>query len=222
MKRLDYPLFTLPLCALVVLGVACDPVIETDDTAAEEEEEEEEETLGPDEPEPEPEPEPDPGETSGETGGVDPVDPVSLGEDGVAHRFEDLPMHDPGAGESTSTSGGEPAHDPQALVIDFATLPETCGQPSPVLPCGEHASITLILAPEHQAVGTYVLFEQVDAFSTATGPMRDDPEDCWWGGGTLSGMLEITAIDEHHIEGRLFDTDAFDFDANVSFDVPIC
>ena len=126
-------------------------------------------------------------------------------------------------GGSTTTTGGEPAHDPQALVVELSTLDNTCEDPNPSMPCGEHASITLIIEPDQQQVGTYILFEQVDAFSFATGPIQSaDPEDCWGGGGTLGGVLEILAIDENHIAGRLTETDSFDFDADVAFSVPIC
>jgi hypothetical protein len=54
----------------------------------------------------------------------------------------------------------------------------------------------------------------------ATGP-ADEFGECWWGGGSLEGTLELDAVDGP-IVGRIVDAQAFDFDANVEFSAVRC
>jgi hypothetical protein len=159
----------------------------------------------------------DTGEATSETGEV----PPPSGEPyAFAMRYGDLPELEPGNSDSGG-SDGEPFQDDDALVVTIATAAQTCDDPHAALPCGGNFSIGFILPPDIQAPGTYALWEE--AFGTSTYAAPPYPEgDCAWGGGSLSGFVEIETIDAQHVVGRLYDTDAWDFDANLDFDAPIC
>jgi hypothetical protein len=149
-------------------------------------------------------------------------DPPPAGEPyAFAMRFGDLPEIDPGASDSGGSSDGEPFQDDDALVVTIASAAQTCDDPHAALPCGGNFSIGFILPPEIQAPGTYQLWEEAFGMSTYAAPPYPEG-DCAWGGGSLDGFVEIEAIDASHVAGRLFDTDAWDFDANLEFDAAIC
>lgn len=97
----------------------------------------------------------------------------------------------------------------------------TCEQPWDGPGCGGNWRISFTLLPEMQAPGSYDLFEEaLGSFGFADEPHPEG--DCAWGGGTLGGTLVIDAIDDTSVSGHIEDSDAFDFDADVSFVVPRC
>ena len=161
----------------------------------------------------------DTGDSDDSDGDIEPVgEPYAF-----AMRYGDLPDVD--SGESGSDSGGggddEPWQDADALYVKIATTAKTCEDPFAAVPCGGHYSVSFILPPEIQAPGTYALFDEAfGGFTYAFEPYEEG--DCGWGGGSLDGVLEIEHIDQDHVVGRLLDTDAFDFDANIEFDAPLC
>jgi hypothetical protein len=157
----------------------------------------------------------DVGMTTGEVPPPSTDDPYAF-----AMRYGDLPSI-PGESDSGGGSDGEPFQDDNALVVNIASAAQTCADPYAALPCGGHFSIGFILPPDLQAPGTYQLWEETFAHSTYAAPPYPEG-DCAWGGGSLSGFVEIEAIDDQHVAGRLFETDAWDFDANIEFDAEIC
>jgi hypothetical protein len=103
------------------------------------------------------------------------------------------------------TSGG--GFDPDELFLKLSDIGVSCGEASVLLPCGFHWSVSISLPPALQAVGVYDLESpQITAGKSETSELHEDPidaEDCAWGGGGLSGTLEILAIDDSTVHFRL-------------------
>jgi hypothetical protein len=138
-----------------------------------------------------------------------------------AMRYGDLPEVNVGESDSGGGSDGEPFQDDDALVVTIANAAQSCEDPYAALPCGGNFSIGFILPPDIQAPGTYQLWEE--AFGSQTYAAPPYPEgDCAWGGGSLDGLVEIEVIDDTHVVGRLLQTDAWDFDADLEFDAALC
>lgn len=165
-------------------------------------------------------------EATSDTGEVPPdtgEEPVEPGEPyAFAMRYGDLPDVDVGSGSgSGGGSDGEPFQDDDAIVVTIASAAKSCEDPYAALPCGGNYSVSFILPPELQAPGTYQLWEEAYGMSTFAAPPHPEG-DCAWGGGSLDGLVEIEVVDDTHVVGRLLDTDAWDFDANLEFDAPLC
>lgn len=142
------------------------------------------------------------------------------GADGIAISRAQLDAYwdgqDLGAGSSTSSGGGSDLNPDDLFLIIGQPVP-TCAEPQPLLACGGQWDVSIPLAPAMQAPGVVDLSDPaLNAFASETGPMRDDPEDCWWGGGSfVGGTLEVLAIDEAQVVIALEGTgDLNDFDAN--------
>ena len=151
---------------------------------------------------PEPEPEPEPGE-----------------QHAYAIRFGDLPPIGGGGSDTggSSTTGGDEI-DPDTLLVVITTGPDDCDDPWAALACGQW-SVSFSLPPG-SGVGVYSLFPDLNGTSTATGP-ADEIGECWFGGGSLEGTVEITSTDGA-IAGQITDAQSFDFDANVGFVATLC
>ncbi len=102
-------------------------------------------------------------------------------------------------------SGG--SFDPDELFLKLSDIGVSCGEASVLLPCGFHWSVSISLPPALQAVGVYDLESpQITAGKSETSELHEDPideEDCSWGGGGISGTLEILAIDDSSVHFRL-------------------
>lgn len=134
-----------------------------------------------------------------------------------AIRFGDLPPIDVGETD-TGGSGGGTEIDPDTLLVVITTGPDDCDDPWAALACGQW-TIHFSLPPGTEP-GSYALFPDLNGGTTATGP-ADEIGECWWGGGTLEGTVELTAV-EGTVVGRIHDAQSFDFDANVEFSATLC
>lgn len=144
--------------------------------------------------------------------------------DGFAMLHGEIPDIEDDGGSDTGGSGGDDESgipEDALLVVLDSDGSATCEQPWNGPECGGNWRISFTLLPEHQVPGSYDLFEQANGFFG----FADEPHpegDCAWGGGTLGGTLVIDSIDDASISGHIEDSDAFDFDADVSFVVPRC
>lgn len=144
--------------------------------------------------------------------------------DGFAMLHGEIPDIEDDGGSDTGGSGGDGESgipEDALLVVLDGDGSATCEQPWNGPECGGNWRISFTLLPEHQVPGSYDLFEEANGFFG----FADEPHpegDCAWGGGTLGGTLVIDAIDDTSISGHIEDSDAFDFDADVSFVVPRC
>lgn len=125
------------------------------------------------------------------------------------------------SGGGDGDSGGMGGPPPETLMVQISTGFDSCEDPWVPLQCGEQWNILMQIPPELQAPGTYDLFEQLNAIVTVTGPVEPGGF-CSGGGGTLLGQVELFTVDQQEVTGRLFMTDAFDFDANVEFEADGC
>lgn len=133
-----------------------------------------------------------------------------------AIRFGDLPAVD--VGESDSGGSGGTDIDPNTLLVVITTGADGCDDPWAALACGQW-SVSFSLPPG-TTPGSYALFPDLNGMQTATGPI-DETGECWFGGGTLEGTVELTTT-EGAIAGRIVGASAFDFDANVEFVATLC
>ncbi len=118
------------------------------------------------------------------------------------------------SGGDTADTSSEIA--PDALVINITTGPNRCDDPWAGLECGDQWSISMLIPPELQAPGEYMIFEQLDGFYTMTGPF-DGGDQCAGGGGSLEGIATLAVVGEQEVTGELSMTFVGDFDANIPF-----
>ena len=106
---------------------------------------------------------------------------------------------------STTSSGGD-GLDPNDLFLRVSDLGVSCGSPTTELDCGGHWSVTLIVPPALQQIGTYDLEDPaLVQYSTMTETgQAGAPGECPWGGGSLgTGTVEILALDASEVRFRL-------------------
>lgn len=164
------------------------------------------------------------------TGEPPPVEPpvpcageaVALEGPRTAYRQAQLPPN-PNPGTGGSSGGGEP--DPATLYVRLSDQEMSCGDPTAALQCGGHWEVTIAIPPEFQAPGLFSLLgPEVHGSASETGPDSGDNE-CSFGGGSLPATLEIVAIDDLKIEGRLCHVESLlsiDVDLERSFTAFIC
>lgn len=144
--------------------------------------------------------------------------------EGFAMLHGEIPDIEDDGGSDSGGSGGDGGSgipEDALLVVLDSNGTATCEQPWDGPDCGGNWRIGFTLLPEMQSPGSYDLFEEaLGSFGFADEPYPEG--DCAWGGGTLGGTLVIDSIDDASISGRIEDSDAFDFDADVSFVVPRC
>lgn len=137
---------------------------------------------------------------------------------------------DPTAGSTiTSGSGTDPGSggDPNTLTIRFSSHAFTCEDPSKFLECGQGDgwNLQIRIPPEFQSPGLYNLFGS-DIIAISDVVLDEGGDGCGFGGSTVSGSLEIFAVDGDKVEGRLchvealFGEDAPDLEG--SFVAPRC
>ncbi len=186
----------------------------------------------------------DPGDDEDEGGssdsGVDPedtgdTDDGETGEDpgdgeanGIAMLHGEIPDIDPGESGDSGDSGGSGGSGGDGGIPEDAVLvvlsndgAATCEEPWAGSECGGNWTISFTLMPDMLQPGSYNLFEEANGgFSYGFEPHPEG--DCAWGGGSLDGTLVIESVDDDAVIGHIEDSDAFDFDANVSFVAPRC
>ena len=143
----------------------------------------------------------------------------------MAMLYSELPDVSGGSsgGTSGSSGGGEPGIDPDTVYIYLSSQGMLCAEPHATLECENQWRVTIAIPPELQKVGTIPLSTPgLISYATSTGSDHGDGTCSWGGGSFWDGTLEITAIDDTHVEGVLVDTWGLDFDADGSFDAPRC
>ncbi|MCX4242690.1 hypothetical protein [Paraliomyxa miuraensis] len=157
--------------------------------------------------------------TTGASIEPDPGDPNVV--TAFAIRHGDLPSPGGGGLDSGGDDGGSDI-DPDALLVVITNGAATCEDPFAANECGTRWSVSFTLPPALQQPGSYDLWPDLNGGFSVTG--EPYPEgDCSWGGGTLEGVVDILAItDEGLVRGAIHGADAFDFDANVTFDAVGC
>lgn len=158
-------------------------------------------------------------------------DPPPTVEHAFAIRFGDLPdvgSESETGGSSASTSASSTTtgetdsgggSDADALLIRATTGLATCEDPFGIEPCPATWTYGFKLPLELQFVGAAGRLEDVDGFMAEVGGA---PVDCSFGGGSLFGNYEITAIDATHVAGRMFDLELTMWETEVDFDAPKC
>jgi hypothetical protein len=158
-------------------------------------------------------------ESEGEEGcsdGMPPPEPVGL--HAYAIRHGDLPDIPIGESDSGGGEGGSEI-DPDALLVTITTGADGCADPYAAHVCGQWSvSFTL---PVDVVPGEYELFPDLLGSHSVSGP-ADPNGECWWGGGSLSGVLSLSSIDDDTIAGVLAETDAFDFEPDGPFEAVVC
>ncbi len=131
------------------------------------------------------------------------------------------PPNPTGTTVAASSGGGGP--DANTLFISISDTPEICTDPYAAEPCGNHYRISIGIPVALQKVGIIALNDMSIISSFSWAGIEDVPGQCPGGGGSFfDGELEITAIDQTHVQGILTNTATFDFDANGVFDAPRC
>jgi hypothetical protein len=120
---------------------------------------------------------------------------------------------------STSETGAGDPVPLGTLDITATTGNATCDDPFAANPCPATWTYSFTLPPELQFVGAAGRLEDAGGFFSEVG---EAPVDCSFGGGTLMGNFEITAIDETHVAGRMFDLAPTMWETAIVFDAPIC
>lgn len=130
------------------------------------------------------------------------------------------------ASPDDGTTGG--ADDPSLLYVRFSDQTFTCADPHDRLACGHHWELSLRLPPAFQTPGLYSLeFADVTphAFGVSTGTDLGG-EDCDGAGSVAKGTVQVIAIDEDKVVGRLCHVSWFgldgDFELDGSFIAPRC
>lgn len=103
--------------------------------------------------------------------------------------------------DSDGTTGED--DDPNLLYIRFSSETFTCADPHERLSCDHQWELSLRIPTAFQAPGLYtVKWTDIHGFGMETG--NDAPaDDCDGGGSTATGTLEIIALDEDKVVGRL-------------------
>lgn len=103
--------------------------------------------------------------------------------------------------DSDGTTGED--DDPNLLYVRFSSETFTCADPHDRLSCDHQWELSLRIPAAFQAPGLYtVKWNAILGFGQETG--NDAPaDDCDGGGSTATGTLEIIAIDEQKVVGRL-------------------
>lgn len=131
------------------------------------------------------------------------------------------PPNPTGTTVGSSSGGGGP--DGNTLFISISNTPEDCNDPYAAESCGNNYRISIGVPVALQKVGIIALNDPTVISHFSWSGLEDIPGQCPGGGGSfIDGELEITAIDQTHVQGILSNTSTFDFDANGVFDAPRC
>ncbi|MBX7078038.1 MAG: hypothetical protein K1X88_02555 [Nannocystaceae bacterium] len=143
----------------------------------------------------------------------------------LAIRVGDLPSgSSTGTGSGGSSVGGDSTagdtnDDPDTLQLLSGNYPLQCDDPYGAMPGCDAWQLGFRLPPELQVVGaTGSVFDHYGGYSEA----GEGVEGCSFGGGSLAGSFEITAIDDDHVAGRLTDLVGPTGLLTLEFDAPRC
>ncbi|MCY1057390.1 hypothetical protein [Nannocystis sp. SCPEA4] len=121
-----------------------------------------------------------------------------------------------------------PGLDPNMLYIRFSDQTFTCADPHDRLACGHHWELSLRLPSGFQTPGLYALdFADMTphGFGLQTGTDIGS-DDCDGGGSAAKGLIQVIAIDEDKVVGRLCHVTWSgldnDFELDGSFIAPRC
>ncbi|MGE0325076.1 MAG: hypothetical protein AB7K71_11475 [Polyangiaceae bacterium] len=106
--------------------------------------------------------------------------------------------------------------------LSWGNVARTCHDSSTV-ECGE-AKGDVTLTKSALVVGKVIQLESTDALQTSSGVNTggSGPDDCWWGGGTSLGELEILAVSQEQIQFRVSGTDFEDPNIDGVFTATSC
>lgn len=118
---------------------------------------------------------------------------------------------------------GETDGEPGRLYLRFSSQSFTCADPHDDLACGQHWEVSLQIPAEFLVPGVYALADgPIDASANSTG----DGDVCEKGGGAVSGTLEIDAVEDGSVIGRLCHVRAFVLEEQIlldgTFEAPRC
>ncbi|MDC0672430.1 hypothetical protein [Nannocystis radixulma] len=112
---------------------------------------------------------------------------------------------------------GNPGGEPELLHVRFSSQSFTCADPHDELACGHNWEVSLQIPAEFQVPGVYALADgQVYANGHATGGGGDDV--CEEGDGAVTGTLEIDAVEDGAVTGRLCHLRAFLLEGPIELD----
>ncbi|MCX4242693.1 hypothetical protein [Paraliomyxa miuraensis] len=177
-------------------------------------------------------------ETGTGSGGITTVAPPPVETDGTTGVVGPLPMHawvmryddwlmatedtaetDSGPSDSGNGTGTGPDIAPDALVVQISTGSDDCIDPGAALECGAQWQISMLIPPELQVPGTYLLFEELSGFVSMTGELEPGGF-CSGGAGTLEGTATLLVVSEVEVQGFLSGTEGsslFGIDTDVEF-----
>ncbi|MCY1063544.1 hypothetical protein OV090_02160 [Nannocystis sp. RBIL2] len=118
---------------------------------------------------------------------------------------------------------GDTDGDPGRLYLRFSNQSFTCADPHDDLACGHNWEVSLQIPAEFLVPGVYALADgPIDATANST----DGGDVCEKGGGAVSGTLEIDAVEEGSVIGRLCHLRAFVLEGQIlldgTFEAPRC
>ncbi|MDC0716655.1 hypothetical protein [Nannocystis bainbridge] len=108
-------------------------------------------------------------------------------------------------------TGGEPGR----LYLRFSSQSFTCADPHAELACGHNWDVSLQIPGEFQAPGVYAL---ADGPIGAIARSNDGGDVCQEAEGAVSGTLEIDAIDDASVTGRLCNLRAYGIEGQIVLD----
>ncbi|WP_434427355.1 hypothetical protein [Nannocystis pusilla] len=110
---------------------------------------------------------------------------------------------------------GDGYSEPGRLYLRFSSQSFTCADPHDELACGHHWEVSLQIPAEFLGPGVYAL---ADSPIVATANSTGGGDVCEKGGGAVSGTLEIDAVDDGSVTGRLCHLRAFVLEEQILLD----
>jgi hypothetical protein len=158
---------------------------------------------------------PQPSGTGGDsgTGGAE-SSTGGLGGNGGGASEDDIPWELTGILVNATNPGAQPG-DKRLLVWSESTYgcEDPTGSPS-CTPERDHARLSIPISASQLMVGSFTMAN--NAGISETGP-NSGADDCWFGGGSLSGNVEIKSIDSIRLVVRLSGLDVLDYDMRQFF-----
>ncbi len=157
----------------------------------------------------------------GEPGGGPTVDVIHA----IAVGTSTPTSADTGDQGGTGGSGGAPpVESDESVALHLGSSPQLCADPHAAHGCSQWSATFVIPAARLVAGATFALDgSDIVAFSTASGPARATPDDCWFGAGSFfSGTLEVVSADEATVVARVTGADAMDFVLDAEVAAPRC
>jgi len=128
----------------------------------------------------------------------------------MAYLQSQIPPNNTTGNSTSGSSGGDEPH-PGTLHISLSNQSIACEDPNSGLDCGENWEVSIVIPPEFQSPGLYAVGTDINGvfgIATETGP-DEGGNMCAFGGGSWEATLEIIAIDDTLVEGRLCNVDEY-------------